>query len=183
MFEGIDKSIGYSDKIINDLLDYSREIRLDLAPVTPKLLLKESLMLVSVPEDVYLVDETSGELQFFADTVKVCRAFVNVIKNAIDAMPEGGRLVVRSEVAGEFVVFTFKDSGLGMSSEILQKLWSPLFTTKAKGMGFGLAICRRFVEAHGGCVTVESMPREGTTVRVDLPLFMDKKAEIAADSQ
>jgi PAS domain S-box-containing protein len=183
MFEGIDKSIGYSDKIINDLLDYSREIRLDLAPVTPKLLLKESLMLVSVPEDVYLVDETSGELEFFADTVKVCRAFVNVIKNAIDAMPEGGRLVVRSEVAGEFVVFTFKDSGLGMSSEILQKLWSPLFTTKAKGMGFGLAICRRFVEAHGGCVTVESMPREGTTVRVDLPLFMDKKAEIAADSQ
>jgi PAS domain S-box-containing protein len=183
MFESIDKSIGYSDKIINDLLDYSREIRLDLAPVTPKMLLKESLMLLAVPEDVYLVDETSDQLGFYADSVKVCRAFVNVIKNAVDAMPEGGRLVVKSEVVGEFVVFSFKDSGLGMSVETLDRLWSPLFTTKAKGMGFGLAICRRFVEAHGGCVSVDSVVGEGTTVRVDLPLFLNKKPEIVGVSE
>jgi signal transduction histidine kinase len=98
-------------------------------------------------------------------------------------MPEGGRLVVKSESVGEFVVFTFKDSGLGMSSETLEKLWSPLFTTKAKGMGFGLAICRRFVEAHGGRISVDSAVGEGTTVRVDLPLFLNKKPEIVAVSQ
>jgi Signal transduction histidine kinase len=58
--------------------------------------------------------------------------------------------------------------------------WSGFYaavTTKAKGMGFGLAICRRFVEAHGGCVSVDSMLGEGTTVRVDLPLFLDMKTE------
>ena len=176
MFEGIDKSIDYSNKIINDLLDYSREIRLDLAIVTPKLLLKETLMLAAVPEDVFVVDQTS-ETSFYADQVKVIRGFVNIVKNAVDAMPEGGKLVVKSEVAGEYVVFTFKDSGVGMSFETLEKLWSPLFTTKAKGMGFGLAICRRFVEAHGGCVSVDSIVGEGTTVRVDLPLVLDMKTQ------
>jgi PAS domain S-box-containing protein len=176
MFEGIDKSIDYSNKIINDLLDYSREIRLDLAPVTPKSLLKEALMLAAVPEDVFVVDQTS-DVSFFADQVKVIRGFVNVVRNAVDAMPEGGKLIVKSEVTGEFVVFTFKDSGVGMSSETLEKLWSPLFTTKAKGMGFGLAICRRFVEAHGGCVSVDSRVGEGTTVRVDLPLVLDMKTQ------
>jgi PAS domain S-box len=177
MFESIDKSIDYSNKIINDLLDYSREIRLDLAAVTPKSLLKETLMLLAVPQDVQIIDETSDQLSFYADTVKVCRVFVNVVKNAVDAMPEGGRLTVKSEVLGEFVEFTFSDTGVGMSAETLERISTPLFTTKAKGMGFGLAICRRFVEAHGGCVSVDSMLGEGTTVRVDLPLFLDMKTE------
>ncbi len=177
MFEGIDKSIDYSNKIINDLLDYSREIQLDLAVVTPRLLLKESLLLAAVPEDVFVVDETSDELSFCVDTVKVCRVFVNVIKNAVDAMPEGGRLIVKSEVAGDFVAFSFRDTGVGMSAETLNRVSLPLFTTKAKGMGFGLAICRRFVEAHGGHVAVESVVGEGTTVRVDLPLFLGMKTQ------
>lgn len=134
-------------------------------------------MLLAVPEDVFVVDETSDQLSFFVDTVKVCRVFVNVIKNAVDAMPEGGRLIVKSEVVGEFMSFTFKDSGVGMSAETLKRISSPLFTTKAKGMGFGLAICRRFVEAHGGCVSIESIVGEGTTVRVDLPLSLGKKTQ------
>jgi len=177
MFESIDKSIDYSNKIINDLLDYSAEIRLDLASVTPRLLLKEALMLSHVPEDIFVVDETSDKLSFCVDTVKICRAFVNVIKNAVDAMPEGGRLIMKSEVVGEFVSFTFRDSGVGMSSETLKRISSPLFTTKAKGMGFGLAICRRFVEAHGGGVSIESTEGEGTTVRVNLPLFLGTKTQ------
>jgi PAS domain S-box-containing protein len=176
MFESIDKSIDYSNKIINDLLDYSREIRLDLAAVTPKSLLKETLMLAAVPEDVFVVDQTN-EVSFYADQVKLIRGFVNIAKNAVDAMPEGGKLFVKSELAGEFVMFTFRDTGVGMSAGTLKKLWSPLFTTKAKGMGFGLAICRRFVEAHGGCVTVDSIVGEGTTVRVDLPLVLDMKTQ------
>lgn len=177
MFDSIDKSIDYSNKIINDLLDYSTEVRLDLASVTPRLLLKESLLLATVPEDVFVVDETSDQLRFCVDTIKVCRVFVNVIKNAVDAMPEGGQLIVKSEVIGDFVAFSFKDTGIGMSAEMLKQISSPLFTTKAKGMGFGLAICRRFVESHGGCVSIESTVGEGTTVRVNLPLFLGMKTQ------
>ena len=64
----------------------------------------------------------------------------------------------------------FTDTGVGMDEATLSKLWTPLFTTKAKGMGFGLAICRRIVEAHEGCISAESVLGQGTTIRVELPL-------------
>jgi signal transduction histidine kinase len=68
------------------------------------------------------------------------------------------------------VVFRFIDNGAGMSKETLNKLWTPLFTTKAKGMGFGLPICRRFVEGHGGKISVESELGKGSTFTVILPV-------------
>jgi PAS domain S-box-containing protein len=179
MFESNDKSIDYSNKIINDLLDYSREIRLDLAAVTPKSLLKETLMLAAVPEDVFVVDQTN-EVSFYADQVKLIRGFVNIAKNAVDAMPEGGKLFVKSELAGEFVMFTFRDTGVGMSAGTLKKLWSPLFTTKAKGMGFGLAICKRVIEAHKGTISVKTAKGKGTTFTITIPL--DLKVETGGET-
>jgi signal transduction histidine kinase len=68
------------------------------------------------------------------------------------------------------VNFTFADTGAGMASETLGMLWTPLFTTKAKGMGFGLPICKRFVEGHGGKISVESVVGKGSTFTVTLPL-------------
>jgi signal transduction histidine kinase len=68
------------------------------------------------------------------------------------------------------VEFSFKDTGLGMSDQTKSKLFMPLFTTKAQGMGFGLAICKRIVEAHGGKITVESALGKGTTFTVSLPI-------------
>jgi signal transduction histidine kinase len=65
---------------------------------------------------------------------------------------------------------TFSDTGIGMSKATLEKLWTPLFTTKAKGMGFGLAICKRFVEAHGGSISVKSALGKGTTFTVTIPI-------------
>jgi PAS domain S-box-containing protein len=170
MFESIDKSIDYSNKIINDLLDYSREIHLDLAAVTPKVLFADVLSFAALPSNVELVNELEDGPTFHVDPVKMCRVFVNVIKNAVDAMPEGGKLVIKSKVENGSLVFTFIDNGLGMSGETLEKIWTPLFTTKAKGMGFGLAICKRLVEAHNGRVSLSSVVDEGTTVRVELPL-------------
>ena len=105
------------------------------------------------------------------------RAFVNIIKNAFDAMPNGGELIIQSEKIGESIVFSFKDSGHGMEKETLDKLWNPLFTTKAKGMGFGLAICKRAVEAHDGKITAESQVNEGTTIKVELPLNLKSSDE------
>jgi signal transduction histidine kinase len=67
-------------------------------------------------------------------------------------------------------MFTVSDTGIGMTEEVMKKLWTPLFTTKAKGMGLGLAICKRFVEAHGGTITVESAPEKGATFTVTLPI-------------
>jgi signal transduction histidine kinase len=130
------------------------------------------LSLLEVPEKVQIVDLTKDMPTIKADTEKMRRVFVNIIQNAFDAMPEGGTLTIKSrEVRGKLEI-SFKDTGAGMSEETLGKLKRgvPLFTTKAKGMGFGLPICRRIVEAHGGKLSVESKFEKGTKVTVTIPV-------------
>ena len=169
MFDTIDKSIEYSNKIINDLLEYSNEINLEIIPVTPKSLILGSLSHCLCPDNVGVVDETVDEPKFRADEDRLYRAFANIIKNAFDAMPYGGELRITSELVADKIHFTFRDNGFGMTEETLSKLWTPLFTTKAKGMGFGLAISKRIIEAHGGRIMLESTLEKGTTVSVELP--------------
>ena len=172
MLESIENAINYSNKIINDLLEYSRDLKLNLAEVTPKALQKNALSLLAVPDKIQIVDAIEDNSVIKADREKMCRVFVNIIKNAIDAMPEGGTLKIKSrEVKGKLEI-TFKDTGTGMSEETLSELKRgvPLFTTKAKGMGFGLPICKRIAEAHGGKLSLESKIGKGTTVTVTIPV-------------
>jgi signal transduction histidine kinase len=170
MLKTIDECISYSDKIINDLLDYSREIQLDLTESTPEQMVKNALAHIEVPERIRLTNTAENGPILKADKEKMIRVFVNLIKNAFDAMPEGGSLKIRNEKAKSKVTFIFEDTGAGMTKETMLKLWTPLFTTKAKGMGFGLAICKRIVEAHGGTISVESTIGEGTKMTVTLPV-------------
>jgi len=169
MLEVIDRCVDYSNKIVNDLLDYSRDIRLDLQECSLRQIMLESLAMVQVPEEVKIENNVSQEQSLKADPDKIKRVFVNLIKNAIDSMPDGGKLTINGIVNDNFEV-SFKDTGTGISDEVLPKLFSPLFTTKAKGMGFGLAICKRIVEAHGGTITVKTAKDQGTTFTVKLPI-------------
>lgn len=166
----IEKNIAYSNKIINDLLDYSREIELELTESNSKLIVKEALSLVEIPKNVSIVDLTENKPKINVDVGKIRRAFVNIIKNAVEAMPKGGTLTIKSRKLDDNLEIAVSDTGGGMSKETLEKLWTPLFTTKAKGMGFGLPICKRFTEAHGGSISAKSTPRKGTTFTVTLPI-------------
>ena len=170
MFETVERAIAYSNKIINDLLEYSREIRLEMSEVDPKSLLTEALSLMKVPQNIHVVDQTRREPRVKVDKEKMRRVFVNMIRNSFDAMPDGGILTVKSKKDGDKVAFSFSDTGTGMSKEVMDRLWSPLFTTKAKGMGFGLSICKRIVEAHGGRISVESVAHKGSTFTATLPI-------------
>jgi len=170
MLEIIEKDVEYSNKIVNDLLDYSREIHLELKETTPKSIVKGALQLVRIPRNVKLVDATKTEPKITADVEKMKRVFINLIKNAIDAMPKGGTLRIESiERSGELGMI-FADTGAGMTDEVLKRLWSPLFTTKAKGMGFGLPICKRIIEAHDGSISVASTCGKGTTFTITVPI-------------
>jgi PAS domain S-box-containing protein len=170
MLELVEKNIAYSNKIIADLLDYSREIKLDLMETTPKTVITETLRLIDFPESIRLVDLTKNKPRIRIDVEKIKRCFVNVIRNAIDAMPNGGKLTIRCEKSDDSLRFALSDTGTGMSEETIAKVWTPLFTTKAKGMGFGLPICKRVVEAHGGSITATSIIGKGTTFIVTLPI-------------
>lgn len=171
MFETIEKSIEYSNKIINDLLEYSREIKLGLEKTTPKVFLSNMLSLVQIPKNIRMVDLTEDTPKIQIDVSKMNRVFINLMKNAFDAMPNGGTLTIKSEIAQDNVVFSFTDTSVGMDEETLKKIWTPLFTTKAKGMGFGLAISKRIIEAHGGNIMAESSLGKGTTVSVSVPVL------------
>jgi signal transduction histidine kinase len=170
MLELIEKNISYSNKIINDLLDYSKELKLDLTETTPSSMMKEALSLVEIPRNIQLVNLTGDSPKMKIDAGKVKRCFVNIIKNAVDAMPDGGELTMECSKIGDRMRFRFSDTGVGMSKETITKLWTPLFTTKAKGMGFGLPICKRIVEAHSGLISATSVLRKGTTFEVILPI-------------
>jgi signal transduction histidine kinase len=170
MLDEIDDCIRRSDKIINDLVDYSAALNLQYSPIEPYTLTQNSLKLVEVPARITVLNEASAKPTLQVDCDKLERTFTSIIKNSFDAMPEGGKLVIKAKKAHDKVVFSFQDTGVGMSEEALGRLWTPLFTTKAKGMGFGLANCKRIVEAHGGSITAESTPGEGTLITVTLPV-------------
>lgn len=171
MFETIEKSIEYSNKIINDLLEYSREINLMREKTTPKMFLANAISLVQIPENISVIDATEDKPIIQVDVNKMNRVFINLIKNAFDSMPNGGTLTIKSEDTNDRVTFSFIDTGIGMDQETLKKIWTPLFTTKAKGMGFGLAISKRIIEAHGGRITAESTVGKGTTIAFSIPMF------------
>ncbi len=170
MLELIDKDVEYAEKIVSDLLEYSRdEMDLELTEITPKSIMEGTLILVNAPKNIRVLNLTKKEPKIKVDVTKIERVFVNIIKNAFDAMPEGGKLTVTSRKLGNMVELAFADTGAGMTKEVVEKLWTPFFTTKAKGMGLGLAICKRIVEAHEGSISVESTVGKGTTFTVTLP--------------
>jgi signal transduction histidine kinase len=170
MLDLIDADISRSDKIINDLLDYSGEVKLELKEEEPRLLVEQALLSLKVPENVQVRNlvESKPLVRVAADRVK--RVFINLMTNAIEAMPRGGTLTIRSKKEGNNLEITFADTGCGIPKEIVEKLWTPLVTTKAKGMGFGLPICKRFIEAHGGTISVKSTSGKGTTFTVTIPI-------------
>ena len=170
MVETIEICIQRSNKIINDLLEYSREIHLDLEETNLGTIVKSVLCNVRVPGSVEIVNQTSDELTASVDKGKIERVFLNIVTNALDAMPNGGKLTLESKTGTDKVMIAFKDTGAGMTQQVMNKIWTPLFTTKAKGMGFGLAICKRIVEAHGGEIMAESEIGNGSVFTVLLPL-------------
>jgi len=175
MLELIEKDIEYSNKIINDLLEYSKEMQLELTETTPKSIMKEVLYLVKIPDNIKVMDKTGNEPRLVVDIEKMKRVFVNVIRNAVEAMPQGGKLTVTSKEAKGTVKITFADTGIGMPKEIVERICTPLLTTKAKGMGLGLPICKRIIEAHGGNIEVESAAGKGTKFTLTIPIKPERE--------
>jgi signal transduction histidine kinase len=170
MLRVVERDIANSNKIINDLLEYSREIQLDLNESNPRLITKEALSAVKVPKNVRVANLTKYRPKINVDTDKMKRVFVNIIRNAVDAMPNGGKLTIESRESNGDLEIVFSDTGAGMSEQTLKNIFKPLFTTKARGMGFGLPICKRFVEAHGGRISVQSKIDKGSMFIVTLPI-------------
>ncbi len=177
MLQIINKSVNYADKIVRDLHDFSATKKPILKKTNINAIVKEALSQVKAPENVKLITELGHLPKIKADKDMIKRAFLNLATNAIQAMEKGETLKVSTKKTKGFVEVSFKDSGVGISKESMKKLFTPFFTTKAKGMGMGLAICKRFIESHGGTIEVESEEGKGSTFTVKLPIQQENGGE------
>jgi len=166
----IREQINYMNKIVSDLQDYGRKITIKTIKVDLNNFVKNVLSTIKIPENVKVVVEVPPEFTLDIDPEMMKRVFVNIITNAIQAMPEGGTLTIYSGIEGDKKVVYFRDTGIGIPKENLDKIFQPLFTTKAKGTGLGLAVCKRIVEAHEGTIEVESEVGRGTVFRIKIPI-------------
>jgi two-component system NtrC family sensor kinase len=165
----IDSEIDRQTKIINDLLFFSRNRPRKLVAVDLNAILEETLMRVQMPESITIVKQLDASLETVqGDADQLQQVFVNLVTNAVQAMPDGGTLTVRTSSEQGVAQAVVQDTGVGMSPEHLARLFEPFFSTKQKGIGLGLAVTRSIVEAHRGRISVSSQEGQGTTFTVQL---------------
>jgi two-component system NtrC family sensor kinase len=173
--ETVQEQIAKVTAIVQSLLDQARRPVLHRRAIDPAELVSNACELARPTLDasgIALRAETDGSLPpISVDVGQIEQAFLNLITNSIDAMPEGGILTVSVRAAMPYVEFEVADSGCGIPREYLGRIFDPLFTTKrpGKGTGLGLTITREVVAAHGGSLSVTSETGRGTAVIVRLP--------------
>jgi len=171
-FLGImDDEISSSNKIIDDLLNFSRVSKLAVSPAKIRKVMEDALSYLTVPENIEVINKLEDNLpEVEIDADQVRQVFVNIATNAIQAMPEGGKLTIDARKGDKFLEVAISDTGDGISEDVIGKIFDPLFTTRAKGIGFGLAVCKSIIERHKGAIEVESKVGEGAIFTVKLPL-------------
>jgi signal transduction histidine kinase len=175
----IEAEVSRLDSIVNQFLTLARPLRLTLAdqPLAP--LLKEVLTLLSAQaaaQGVSIVEELQlGDTRALLDLQQLTQAIMNVLLNAIQAMPKGGALTVRAEVvalpaaSGRIARIVITDTGSGIPPENLDRIFEPYFTTKEGGTGLGLALTRRIILEHRGSIQTANDPGGGARFTIDLP--------------
>ncbi len=179
--------ISKANKIISALLDFARNRPAQRTLTSLSALIRDMAATVEVPANVHLEVHIDDKLpEIMVDRLQITQVLSNLITNACQAMPDGGRLAIIAEVehdphddtgAPEAVLVRVVDSGVGIPEELREKIFEPLFTTKTHGIGLGLAICKLFIEANQGTIEVESTPGKGSTFTIRLPMISHREME------
>jgi len=169
----IDEEVDSANKVITDLLSFSRVAKPTVSLVNAGSIIRGALSHVAVPGNVEVVTDVDPGLPIVVvDAAQIQQVFINIILNALEAMPEGGRLEIRARNKAELVTVDFIDTGCGIPESVMGKIFDPLFTTKPKGIGLGLAMSKSIMERHGGDIGVKSKEGKGTTFTLSLPTRM-----------
>ena len=166
----IEKNIDYINKIVQDLQDYARPLNPKIEESDLNTIVNALITRNGLPKNIKVKVEISDEAtKVKADSYYLNRILYNLVVNAVQAMPKGGKLTVGAHKEADDTVLLVKDTGVGIPKEIHDKIFTLMFTTKSKGQGFGLPVVRRMAEALGGTVSFESKEGKGTTFIVRLP--------------
>lgn len=171
--DSIEKNVCYVNKIVADLQDYSRVLKpemTDIADLCP--VVKGILDSVNIPSNISVLLTCSVKSHSVRlELTYLKRILTNLVTNAVQAMPNGGRLTIDNFERDGKLLITVEDTGAGIPEEVKPQLFKPLMTTKAKGQGLGLAVVKRLVEAQNGTITFESEEGKGTKFIIELPLI------------
>lgn len=161
-----------TNSIIENILMFAATKRPEFKTADLKELLLTSINKVQIPETIKIINQIDEDLpEIQADSIQLSQVFVNIVKNAAEAMKEKGRLTITaSRRIGDFINIQFEDTGPGIKAEDKMRLFEPFFSTKANGTGLGLVISNSMVRAHGGSINIESEEGKGTTVIIRLPV-------------
>jgi signal transduction histidine kinase len=166
-----EREIAAAEKIIDDLLTFTHTRELSTALTNVHRVLEDILSVTEVPSGILIEKDFDPQLAPFQfDSDQIRRVFINIIRNAIQAMDTNGKLKITTRMKEEWAEIEFSDTGKGITPENLEKLFRPFFTTKAKGIGLGLAVSKKIIDQHNGRVQVSSEVRNGTTFTISLPI-------------
>ena len=168
--DGIEKNVDYINKIVLDLQDFAKPLNPHTEETDLKLIIDKLLRKNDLPENIKVSIKVENNAEkVVADSSYLNRIMYNLVINAVQAMPNGGELTILAYKVANHIVIAVKDTGVGIPEKVKGKLFTPMFTTKSKGQGFGLAVIKRMTEALGGTVTFDSQEGKGTTFIVKLP--------------
>ncbi|MBN1813865.1 MAG: HAMP domain-containing histidine kinase, partial [Anaerolineae bacterium] len=171
-----ERNIKRCDTIISELLDYTRDHVLQPSPTHVDAwlgkILDEALEQRVIPESITCIRELNADIEVPIDSEHMRRVIINVVNNAIDAMPveEKKLLTVSTHVSGDRLKIQIKDTGNGIPDAGMDSLFEPLFSTRSFGVGLGLPIVKSIMEQHGGGIEINSQLDVGTTVVLWLPV-------------
>ncbi len=160
------------NRLVEDMLLYNRTVKLHRQPVDICSLIENVLEFhfVAISEkSLNVVRKCSGIEMAMIDLNQIRQVFLNLLINAIDASHEGGRMGISASRSDDTIKIAISDQGAGIPEADLPKVFDLFFTTKEKGTGIGLAICRKIIEDHGGTIAVKSLLGQGTSVNIDIP--------------
>jgi len=158
------------DRIISEFLAFAKPTDLNMTLVDLNTIIKETVTAAAGDNDAIKVSIKTGKPRsIMADEFMLRQALTNIFINAVEAMPEGGSLDVGLDYLHDKVEINIKDTGLGISADLKQKIFLPFYTLKQKGIGLGLAIVQKVIVSHGGSIEVDSKEGEGTTFRIIFP--------------
>jgi signal transduction histidine kinase len=163
----LERELTAANEIITNLLDFSR-VREPQRSVVSSVAIVNDVLDRHDLRGVTLIRDLD-DVQLMIDPNQMMQVIGNLVMNAIQAMPDGGNLTVRSNANGDRAHISVSDTGSGIAPGLIQKIFQPLFTTKAQGIGLGLAVCDSLVRANAGSIDVKSTPGQGSTFTLYLP--------------
>ena len=175
LVQKITEGVGRLNRIVVSLLNYTRPLRLNVHPVNLVELLEETTAFFAIDiersrEDIRIErDFPDGDLICRIDPEQLQQVILNLLQNAMQAMPDGGAIAVGLRVEESQGVLSIGDTGIGMADEVREKLFTPFFTTKEDGTGLGLVTSKKIIDAHNGQIRVDSEPGRGTQFSISLP--------------